>query len=162
MDGVPVDRTNFDFFVVQKNRLGDHGAGVYHVAVGEDDAVLGVHHETSGHLIGGHLGVEGARNPNAQHDDSRDDLLERGLPCVLMVRALGDRRASEKRRKKAPKKQRPALFLRSMSGPEGPGIANEPLCHSSKATARGSASRTFPTRPLPDLPGHGAGDRAGS
>ena len=128
VDGVAVDRADFDFFVVQEDGFGDHGARVDDMAVGEDDALLGVHHETRGHLIGGRLGIESARNPNPQHDDGRGDVLEHSLPRVLLHNAIGGRLESDAQREQA----------------------NEGLGHSMEAFVRGSASRTFPARPLRD------------
>ena len=64
------------------------------MSIGEDDAEFGVDHETGGHLIGGFLGVECARHPNAQNDDRRLDILERRLPDVLMHGFIGYRWAA--------------------------------------------------------------------
>jgi hypothetical protein len=64
---IAIDRPDGDLLVVEEDGLRHRWPRLDHVAVGENDAALGVDDEAGGGLKGGMIGVEGARHAHPQH-----------------------------------------------------------------------------------------------
>ena len=98
--GVAVHGLELDLLAIQEGREGLDRPRRHHVAVGQDDAALGIHHETRGLRRSVPLGVEGARHVDLDRDHAGRDALERARPArgLLELERLRQRHHRDLRR----------------------------------------------------------------
>ncbi len=123
---VAIDGVQLDFLPVLEHRGRHHRSGRDDVPVGQDQAALGVDHETRRLARLVPLGVEGAGLVDLDRDDRRRDALERTVPR----RALGGGRATDEAQGQPRQQQRV-----DESSAQADAGARQPSGHSSRPYA---------------------------
>ena len=89
VDRIAIHRIERDFLAIEEHRLRRHRPGRHDVAIGEDQAALGVDDEAGRLARHVPLGVERARQVDLDRDDAARDPLERAGPARVF--GVGDR-----------------------------------------------------------------------
>ncbi len=92
---IPVHRAQLDLLVVEEDRLGHHRARVHHVAVGQDQAPLGVDDEPGALAHARVFGVEVAGGGDPDGDDPLDHFVEGVLPARRLGGVGGEEGSEE-------------------------------------------------------------------
>ena len=82
---IAIHRVELHFLAIEERGLGGHRARGHDVAVGEDQAALGIDHEAGGLRGGVPLRIEGARRIDVDRHDAAGDALERHGPVGIAL-----------------------------------------------------------------------------